>query len=126
MLSDDAPEPIDNWTIRVGDTTYTVAIFPADGKLVGSWRCPICERRQEWPRRTDTHMEAVDCAEVEVQAHHKAFMTKRGGISLTTQPNHLKVKTVTVVTLHISVIAAGAASLGALGASTSSPPASTR
>ena len=72
----DEAEPIDNWQIIVGDITYTAAIFPSDGQFVGSWRCPVCQQRQGCSWRTNTYMEAADCADVEVRAHHDKFHRK--------------------------------------------------
>ena len=64
---------IDLRELRVGNIAYSVAVFPSNGKFVTAWRCPVCERRQGCSYRTETHMQAVECAEEEVRAHHAKY-----------------------------------------------------
>ena len=69
--SDDAE--IDLRQLRLGEITYSVAVFPSGDTFVTAWRCPVCERRQGCHYRTATHLEAVDCAEAEVHKHHAEY-----------------------------------------------------
>ena len=73
-------DPIDNWEIQFGGITYSVSVITNGDKFVATWRCPICETRQGCSRHTDTHMEAVECAEEDARAHQKEYHPKVYGM----------------------------------------------
>ena len=70
---DDEAAQIDLRAMQVGDVADSVAVFPSDKRFITAWRCPACQRRQGCSYQTETHDEAVKCAEAEVLTHHAKY-----------------------------------------------------